>query len=60
MNMLPTNVKAPHAGWWMHLQQPRSTMSKPPRYRNLSSVSNSVELEYGLKYCSNEIREKGE
>ena len=44
VNIVPTNMWAPQNGWRIHLQQPRSTMSKP-KCLNRSSVSHSVELE---------------
>ena len=47
VKMVPTKVYGPHSGWEMHLQHPRSRISNP-KYRNRSSVSNSVACEYGL------------
>ena len=41
VNIVPMNVCVPHSGCVIHLQQPRSNMSKP-KYLNLSSVSYSV------------------
>ena len=41
LKTVPTKVYEPHRGCVIHLQQPKSNISNP-KYRNLSSVSNSV------------------
>lgn len=48
VNSVPTKTWVPHKECWITLQQPRSSMWNP-RWRYLSSVSNSVLLVYGPK-----------